>query len=86
MTATHSKGNVKRQQIYEDLFQNALSTDPKMEFAMPVPSSQIMFWQRSFHGYVHIYAPVHRRITIFQHRVYELGIGIANSFRLEWRL
>ena len=41
--------------IYEELFfQNALSTNPKIEVAMEIPSSVIMFWTKALHKYVHI--------------------------------
>ena len=38
-----------------DLFQSVLSTSPKIDAAMPMSSSEIMFWKRALHNYVHIY-------------------------------
>ena len=42
--------------IWRVLFQNAISTDPKIEFAMSMPHSGIMFDKRALHKYEHIYA------------------------------
>ena len=36
------------------LFQNALSVNPKMKFAMPMPSLEIMLWNKALHNYTHI--------------------------------
>ena len=42
--------------IGRSLFQNALSANPKLDVAMPTPSSEIMFSNRAVQIYVHIYA------------------------------
>ena len=52
------------------LFQNALSTNPRIDFAMPMPSSEIMFWKRAFHKYVHIYAYVHMSKALYQNIIF----------------
>ena len=46
--------------IYEEIFSiNSLSADTKIEFAIPTPISEIMFWENTLHKYVDIYAYVH---------------------------
>ena len=42
--------------IYEELFQNACSVLPSIEFAMLMPSSLCMALKRALPIYVHIYA------------------------------
>ena len=42
--------------LYIVLFRNAISSDPKIEFAMPMSSSEIKFCKRVLHKYVQIYA------------------------------
>ena len=39
--------------ILRALFQSAIIASPKIEFAMPMPSSELMFWKRTLHKYVH---------------------------------
>ena len=41
------------------IFLNTISTNPKIEFALPMPNSEIMFWKRTLHKYTHIYTIVH---------------------------
>ena len=38
------------------LFQNTISVNLKIELAMAMPSSEIMFWKRSLQKYLHTYA------------------------------
>ena len=38
------------------IFLNALSANPKIEVAMTMPCSEIMFQKRALHKYVHMYA------------------------------
>ena len=44
---------------YVALFQKALSADPKIEVAVAMPCSRIMFWKRVLRKYVNIYALIH---------------------------
>ena len=50
--------------IGRTLFQNVLSADPKIEVAMAMPSSEIMFWKRFLDmytcAYIRIYSYVKR--------------------------
>ena len=62
------------------LFQNAISADPKIAFAMPMPGSEIMFWNKSFHNYVHIYLFYTYAKALFQNIVYDLGVDSASPY------
>ena len=44
---------------YVALFQNALSANSKIEFAIPMASSEIIFWKSILHKYVDKYAYTH---------------------------
>ena len=52
----------------------------KIEVAMPMPSSKVMFWKRALHKYIHTYPYILMWKTVFQNTIYELGIDIANPF------
>ena len=41
--------------IRRALFQNTLNTNPKIDVALQMPSSEIMILKRALHKYVHIY-------------------------------
>ena len=41
------------------LLQNALSTNPNIEGAMEMPSSEFMFRKRAVHKCIHMYAFIH---------------------------
>ena len=41
--------------IGQTLFQNALNANPEIDVAIPMPRSEIMFWIRALHEYVHMY-------------------------------
>ena len=63
------------------LFLNALSTDPQIDVAMPMSSSEVMFWKSTFHKYVYIQKHIYMCEKLFSTRsIFELGIGIASSF------
>ena len=66
--------------IRRTLFQNALSANPKVDVAMPMPSSEIIFWKRTLHTYVHTYAYIHMWKALYQNTILEFGFGITNSF------
>ena len=50
--------------IWRAVFQNTISANPKIEFAMPMPSSKIMFWKTALHKYAHIYAYIYIYIYV----------------------
>ena len=64
----------------ESSFQNTLSANPKIDGTMPMPSLEIMFWQKALHKYVHISAHTHIWKALYQITTLELGFGIARSF------
>ena len=68
------------QYIWRALFQNAISTNSKIEFAMPMPSLEIMFWKSALHRCVYkpAYIPIWN--DLIQNSIYELGIGITSQF------
>ena len=66
--------------IWRALFQNALSDNPKIDVAMPMPSSEIIFWKRILHKYVDIYAYTHMWKACYQNTTIGRGICIASSF------
>ena len=43
------------QYILRALVQNAISTDPKIEFELPMPSSEIILSKKAHHIYIYIY-------------------------------
>ena len=45
--------------IWRALFQKAISANPIIEVVIAMPISEIMFWKRDIHKYVHVYAVVH---------------------------
>ena len=62
--------------IWRALFQNATNTNPKIEFAMPMPGSENMFWKWALHKYAHIYARMHMWKALFQNTIYELLLAL----------
>ena len=46
------------------LFLNVLIVNPKIEVAMAMPSSEIMFWRKALHKYVYIYTYIYSYVTI----------------------
>ena len=52
---------------------------------MPMPSSEIMFWNRVLHKYVHIYAYIRMSKALYQNRIFEFSVAFQVHF-LEWRL
>ena len=66
--------------IWRALFRNTLSANPKIDVAMSMPSSKILFWKRAFHKYVHIYAYICMWKAHYQNTIFELDIGAASSF------
>ena len=63
--------------IWRALFQNALSSNPKINVAMPMLSSEVMFWKRS-HTCIHM--QVYMWKVLYQNAIFDLGIGITSSF------
>ena len=53
-----------------------LSTNPKIDAVIPVPSLEIMFWQRDLHKYVHITC---------EPKAQSLNLALQ-AHVLEWRL
>ena len=57
------------QVICEELIsiQNAISSNPKIEVATPVSSSEVRFWKRAIHknGHIKIYTHIFRREKLF---------------------
>ena len=42
--------------LFEEVFfQTSITANIKLEVAMPILNSEIMFWKRALHKYVHIY-------------------------------
>ena len=68
------------------IFQNALSTSPKIDVAMP--SSEIKFWKRPLHKYKHIGAYIHICEKLFiKTQSLNLALNLALQVHfLEWRL
>ena len=58
--------------IWRTLFQ--------INFAMLMPSLEIMFWKRALHKYVPIYSYIHMWKALDQNTILERGISIASSF------
>ena len=71
--------------INEELFfQNALNTISENELAMPMPSSNIVFWERAFHIYTYKY--VHHFEEFFSKRWSpNLAFTLRHRIR-DWRL
>ena len=57
--------NIQLCYIWRALFQKALSANPKIELRMAIPDSEILFWKRDPHKYVHIYVFIHMCKVLF---------------------
>ena len=77
-----SEWYIKR--IWRALFQNTISVNTKIEFAIPIPSLEIMFWKGGLYKCVHIYA--HYQIKLST-KTQSLNVALAlQAHFLEWHL
>ena len=68
--------------IWRALFQTTLSANPKIDVAMRMPTSQIMFCKSAIQKYVHIYAC---EKLFNKTQSLKLALALRTHF-LEWRL
>ena len=77
----------KRLFIWRAFFQNAITANRKIEFAMPKPSSESIFWKRALHNYAHIYIYIYICEMFFcKAQSMNLVLALQVHFFFRWRL